>query len=281
MVGLGALFVGSPQAQAVPPELHGSMHHPLVDLSTLPDSAALDSLNDSSTSTLLFTPVYQLEHSLDEFLPGAVGSSDLAESGMTKDDDEDDDDDDDELEPSGGRITPFAFLEGEVIFGVSSASGRDLDDSIVFQGSAEFTLNVSFTGEDLLSIGLEGGIAEDFSFTEDITFEGSLDSPSDTDGGQIELGDLYYEFPVGDRTSLYISATGDDIEDFNPFLDDALSDFGSENPISELLQDFGVQLNYEVADPLELMVGYFSEDGSDPELGLFRGNYSAVAQLGF
>ena len=180
------------------------------------------------------------------------------------------------------QFSPTAFLAGEVILAVSGASGRDFDDSIVFQSSAELIFNVSFTGEDLLAVGFEGGQAEDFSFIEDITFEGRLDSPSDTDGGRLELSELNYEFSVGDRASVYISATGDDIEDFNPILgDDVLSEFGTENPIHSLLGDFGLQFNYELADSLELGLGYFSEDGSDPETGLFNGNYGTFAQLGF
>lgn len=201
---------------------------------------------------------------------------------LGREDDEDDDDDDRNLDKRFPKSFPIVFLEGEVIFGVSGVSGQALGDSPVFQHSAELILNVTFEGDDLLVVGLESGQAEDFSFFEDVTFEGQLEFLSDTDEGVFELSDLSYELPLGDRTSLYISTTGDDIEDFNPVVgDDALSEFGTENPIHSLTEDYGVQVTHEVLDDLELSLGYFTDEGSDPEIGLFKGNYSAFAQLGF
>ena len=176
---------------------------------------------------------------------------------------------------------PYVFLEGEVILGASGVSGRDLEDAIVFQHSAELIVNVTFTGDDHLAVGLEAGRAGDFSFVEDITFEGQLEFVSDTDDGAFELSELSYEWPLGDRTSFYISATGDDMEDFNPVVgDDALSEFGTENPIHAFMEDYGFQLTHEVIDDLDLSLGYFTDEASDPEIGLFKGNYSAFAQLG-
>ena len=180
------------------------------------------------------------------------------------------------------RRLPYVFLEGEVILGASGVSGRDLDDAIVFQHSAELIVNATFTGDDHLAVGVEAGRAGDFSFVEDITFEGQLEFLSDTDDGAFELSELSYEWPLGDRTHLYISATGDNMEDFNPVVgDDALSEFGTENPIHAVMEDYGVQLTHEVIDILDLSLGYFTDEASDPEIGVFKGNYSAFAQLGF
>lgn len=190
--------------------------------------------------------------------------------------------DDHEEDVVTGRGVPYVFLEGEVILSASGVSGYDLDDGIVFQHSAELIVNTTFTGEDLLTVGLESGQAGDFSFVEEMTFEGQLEFLTDTEDGAFELSELSYELPLGDRTSLYISTTGDDMEDFNPVVgDDALSEFGTEIPIHALMEDYGVQLTHEVLDDLELSLGYFTDEASDPEIGLFKGNYSAFAQLGF
>ena len=200
------------------------------------------------------------------------------------------------------HFSPTAFLEGEVILGFSGVSGRNIDDSVVFQESVELTLNVSFTGEDALEVGLESGNSREFLFVDELTFEGRLGFPSDTDGDSLrdssasrfELSELSYEFPIGDRSSLYISTTGDDLSDFNPFLGDnddddddnsdgAISEFGSENPIHNLVEDIGLQLNYDLTDDLGISVGYFSAEASNPEpgAGLFNGNQSAFVQLEF
>ncbi|NJR63924.1 MAG: carbohydrate porin [Cyanobacteria bacterium CRU_2_1] len=89
---------------------------------------------------------------------------------------------------------------------------------------------------------------------------------------------------IGDRASLYISTSGDDLSDFNPSLgDDAISEFGAENPIHSLVEDVGLQLNYELIDELSISLGYFSGDAGNPEpgAGLFNGNQSAFVQLEF
>jgi hypothetical protein len=177
------------------------------------------------------------------------------------------------------------FLTGEAVWGISGVAGRDTHDPIGFQGSVELLLNASFTGQDQLEIGLESGNATDPTFVEDeITFEGRLSDPSGTDDNRFELSELSYEFPVNDSISLYLSATGDDLDDFNPVFGDsgAISEFGSENPIHDLVEDVGVQVNSELSDNLSASLGYFGAE-ADPEAGIgpFNSNYSAFAQLGF
>ena len=183
--------------------------------------------------------------------------------------------------------SPTVVLEGEVNVGVSGVSGSDRDNSVELQESVEFLLNMSFTGEDQLQVGLESGNAAGFGFTDELTSEGRLSLPTNTEGDRFELSELSYEFPVGDRTSLYVSAAGNDLADFNPFFGDsgsgAISEFGTENPIDSLVGDFGLQLNYELTDALGLSLGYFSGNASNskPGAGLFNGDYSAFVQLGF
>lgn len=194
---------------------------------------------------------------------------------------------DSDIEVETQKFSPTVLLEGEAILGVSGASGGDLDGSVVFQESVELILNVSFTGEDRLKVGIESGNAMRFSFVDKITFEGRLSFPSDTNGNRFELSELSYEFPVGDRASVYISTSDNDLNDFNPFLGDssdgAISEFGTENPIHSLVDDFGLQLNYDLTDELSLSLGYFTEQASDSEAGagLFNGNQSAFVQLKF
>lgn len=183
------------------------------------------------------------------------------------------------------QVSPTVTLSGEAIFGLTTPIGADVEQVTTFQNSVELVLNASFTGEDELEIGLENGTGSEFSFNEEITQEGQLSFLEDTEGGAFELSELSYEFPVSDRGTLYISVTGEDLEDFNPILGEdttgALSEFGSENPVNNLVEDVGVQFNYDLTEALNLGIGYFSEDGADTEIGLFRGNFGAFAQLSF
>ena len=225
---------------------------------------------DCSSQNIIRGSIYRLVSDTDNNRDGWNESASL------------DDLDDIEEDVTVEQELPYVFLEGEVIFSASGVSGRDLEDSVVFPHSVELIVNTTFTGEDLLAVGLEAGRAGDFSFVEEVTFEGQLEFLSDTDNGVLELSELSYELPLGDRTSLYLSVTGDDMEDFNPVVgDDALSEFGTEIPIHALMEDYGVQVTHEVLDDLELSLGYFTADASDPDIGLFKGNYSAFAQLGF
>ena len=184
------------------------------------------------------------------------------------------------------QFSPTGFLEGEVIFGVSGITGGEVSDPIVFQESAELILNISFTGEDLLQVGIESGNGIPFSFVDELTFEGRLSFPSETEDHHIELSELSYAFPIGDRTSVYISTAGNDLNDFNPLLsgssDGAISEFGTENPINSLVGDVGLQLTYDLSDASSISAGYFS-NASDPEAGtgLFNGNQSTFIQFQF
>lgn len=186
------------------------------------------------------------------------------------------------------KFSPTLTLSGEAVFGITNVFGKDINESAVFQGSVELTFNASFTGEDELEVSIETGNLVESSFIESTTFEGRLGFLSDSDRNRIELSELSYEFPIGERLSVYISTTGDDLSDFNPFFDSKdnsgdgpISEFGSENPIHNLVEDFGLQLNYDLTENLSISLGYFAEEANSSESGLFNGNQSSFVQLEF
>ncbi|MEL6232271.1 MAG: iron uptake porin [Cyanobacteria bacterium J06627_3] len=182
------------------------------------------------------------------------------------------------------QVSPVITLSGEAIFGVSDVAGNDINENSRFDRSIELVLEASFTGDDQLEIGIEAGSAGEFSFNDEITAEGQLSFLTDTEDN-FELSELSYEFPIGDDGSIYISTTGDDLDDFNPFLEDSLigsiSEFGSENPIHSLVEDVGIQINYEPIDDVEIGIGYFADSASDSSTGLFNRNNSAFLQVGY
>lgn len=112
-----------------------------------------------------------------------------------------------------------------------------------------------------------------------------VDTPS------ISKRELSYEFPINDRASLYVSTTSNDLSDFNPFLSDRdndddssegeISEFGSENPIYNLVEDTGLELNYDLTDNLSIGLGYFSGASSESVADSFNGDRSAFVQLEF
>ncbi|MBW4621613.1 MAG: iron uptake porin [Cyanosarcina radialis HA8281-LM2] len=185
------------------------------------------------------------------------------------------------------QFSPTVVLEGEAVFGLSDVAGKEVDEPLVFQSSVELKVNASFTGKDTLEIGLESGNRREFSFVGERTFEGRLSFPGSTD--RFELSELSYQFPIGDRASVYISTAGNDLDDLNPFLGGgnegtaaSISEFGEENPIHRLVGDVGLQFDYDFTDELSISLGYFSDEGNEPRSGgLFNGNKSAFAQLKF
>ncbi|NER30666.1 MAG: carbohydrate porin [Symploca sp. SIO1C4] len=185
------------------------------------------------------------------------------------------------------QFSPTGTFSGEVLLGISSAWGRDLDDSPVFQGSIELEFNFSFTGEDSLEVAIESGNAVDFSFVEEITLEGRLGFTESTEDNRFEISEFSYEFPLGEQIEVFISLSGDDLNDFNRFFEDGesgpISEFGGENSIHSLVEDAGIELKYEFNDTLTFGVGYYSEKAEKPEpgAGLFNGNFSVFAQVEF
>ena len=180
------------------------------------------------------------------------------------------------------QVSPVVTLSGEAIFGIADTIDTTTNEGAQFYRSVELIFGASFTGEDFLEIGIEGGSAGEFNFNDEITAEGQLSFLTDTEDN-LEISELSYEFPLGEDGTVLISTTGDDLEDFNPLLEDSvkgsLSEFGSENPIHSLVEDVGIQLNYEITDGLDIGVGYFAENASGS--GLFNGNVSAFAQIGY
>jgi hypothetical protein len=185
------------------------------------------------------------------------------------------------------QFSPTSILTGEVIWGLAGVVNDGADETSVFQGSVELSLQTSFTGEDELEIELESGNAVDFPNWENGTLEGRLGFPGGTDEDRVELSGLSYEFPTGDQTNILIAADGDNLRSMNPFLGSSssgtISEFGQENPIHNLVEDTGIGVEHEFNDTLSIRLGYFSGEAFDSNAGegFFNGDYSVSAQLEF
>jgi hypothetical protein len=161
------------------------------------------------------------------------------------------------------QFAPTTTLSGEVILAISDDFGGETEDNLALQQRTQLTLRTSFTGEDRLRVTMRNGNVKQFSYVENLTYEGRLGFDTDTEG-RLELSNLSYQFPIDDRASLFIAPVGDDVDASNPILRDrgtgSISRFGRQNPIYRLVESGGVGLEYEFSDELELSLGYYNQE---------------------
>lgn len=208
-------------------------------------------------------------------------------------------------------------LRAEAIFGLSNAFGdgkayppldqaadfgfqdsdlnrRSVNDNTVFSNRLRLGLATTFTGEDLLWTRLDAGNTNDFlraTGTPMATLSYAYDN-----GNDIQLGQLYYKFPIGDRIQMTIGTAGMDFDDispttFNPVYGDgtnAISRFADRNPFvyrAGTGSNAGAGVNFWFGKDrkVALTAAYLASDAGNPadKNGLFNGDNTIVGQLMF
>jgi hypothetical protein len=197
-------------------------------------------------------------------------------------------------------------LNGEAIFSVSDAFGGVADNDgnednnpddnseITFSDRVRLNFDTSFTGEDRLRTRLEAGNIT--RYDADLTGTNSTRLGYDANNdNNIEIRDLHYRFPVGEKADVWVGAFGLDLDDVfntgNPELADsgtgALSRFGRYNPLLfRGPQGTGAGVNLDIIeDKVGVNALYLTDDANASSAsegqGLFNGSYSAGAQLEF
>ena len=179
------------------------------------------------------------------------------------------------------------------------AGGRRLQDNTIFSDRIRLNLVTSFTGKDQLFTRLEANNSIAFNSPVSGTnmTRTSWDSTNDTTNS-VQMGKLYYRFPVGDKINVIVDAIGgefyDNFNTINPLLSStpigSLSRFGRFSPIyrasntsSASNTGSGVSAVFKLSDKITLSGGYLARRGSDPSAGkgLFDGSYGALTQLAF
>lgn len=179
-------------------------------------------------------------------------------------------------------------LEGSAIFALGDAFGEQTgeDNNTVFRQRVRLYFETSFTGKDQLTTRLDFGNFEQFDLH---TNEGRLGFDTNTEG-EVELGDVEYSFPVGDRLTVLLELNDASVHDFtdviNPFLSDsdtgAISRFGRRNPIYRIPNtNAGGGARLRLSDALSFDFGYLAGFANNPNSGsgLFNGDYGAIGQL--
>jgi hypothetical protein len=198
-------------------------------------------------------------------------------------------------ELEANQFSTTTKLTGEVVMMLAGATGDSStgadDNQIVFQHRTRLNFNTSFSGEDLLITRMQVGNSEAFN---GIGGAGTLTNQvfGDT-GNTFVLDTLQYQFPVGDKARVFLTANAgiwDDMANtLNPYFEDfdggsgSISAFAQRSPIYRIGGGAGLGVNYDFSDNLQLTLGYLAGEAGSPELGagLFDGNYSALAQLTF
>ncbi|MGL5059498.1 MAG: iron uptake porin [Microcoleus sp.] len=204
-------------------------------------------------------------------------------------------------ELEANQFSTTTKLNGEVIFalagigGGDDAEGNEADNTTAFGSRVRLNFDTSFSGKDLLRTRLQVLNLGSFSTNNTKTAEGELRfnaGPFGEASNTVNVDALLYQFPLGNRTTVILEANAGATDDFtntvNPYFDGdggsgALSNFGTRNPIYNLIGGSGLALRHQFGDKLELSLGYMAGSAASPTQGngLFNGSYGALAQLTF
>ncbi|NEP60236.1 MAG: iron uptake porin [Symploca sp. SIO2G7] len=159
---------------------------------------------------------------------------------------------------------------------------EDLDAVPSFGGGVRLDFDTSFTGRDLLRTRIQAGnvsgLASGVTGTAMTNIAGNISTSND-----VRLSKLFYRFPIGDRGSAYVAATGQSASDFVPALNPAstIALFGFYNPIYDVGFGTGGGLYYQLSDLIGVGASYYTASSSNPEAGsgLFNGDFNALGQI--
>ena len=171
---------------------------------------------------------------------------------------------------SGGAY----FTTGSVDAGTGSA-----DEELYMQYAYGLDLTSSFTGEDMLYMGMEAGnAAADKPLT-------SMDSATSTTGGAITLHSLYYAFPLGD-----LSVTAGPLVDQDDIVAATTSKYSDAFRLGAMPYSLagnetgpGIGATYATDNGIVVSASFVADDGDDSSKGINAdtGNDVTTLTLGY
>ncbi|MEC4985007.1 MAG: iron uptake porin [Oscillatoria sp. PMC 1068.18] len=198
------------------------------------------------------------------------------------------------------QFSTTAKLRGFVTFGLIDYFSGEGETNAVLQDDVVLRISTSFTGNDLLEIGLIGTNTDvpefdtpnngrDVGSTREATpfwsFEGTLNN-------DVRLQSLDYTFTAfeaGDFKAVFTIFTqrgfGSGRFEFGPdgsaWLGPgrALSAFAARSPVFRLNGRTGIITRFQITPRIRIGGTYQANPGSNPDRGLFSGNYFAAAQM--
>lgn len=186
------------------------------------------------------------------------------------------------------------ILRGGINFSMAGAFGdrqavtrgenpsEDLDETLTLSSLVSLSLDTSFTGRDRLRTGILAGNGNNFGSSVTGTDMTRLIGAVNT-GNDVIIGTVFYEFPLGDRGIMAITPAADFPTRIFPALNpvSSISNFGAESPIYSFAFGAGTVAYYQFTDELAAGITYLTTSGSNPDEGLFNGQYTALGQVTF
>ena len=192
-------------------------------------------------------------------------------------------------ELAANQFALYTKFNASATFGLSQAFVEaGADENTVLQQRVRINFDTSFTGTDQLRTRLQAGNFSAFNFVGDITNEAQLAYGTDT-SNDIVLNDLFYNFRIGEKLSVYLLVNSGEWDDFVTVVETlitatgtgAISNFSFNHIYNAGGQGAGIGADYQITDAVKLSFGYQSGEANNPDNsnGLFNGDYSVLGRL--
>jgi hypothetical protein len=184
-------------------------------------------------------------------------------------------------------FSPQVELEGEAIIALADVWQNDNDSSLTLGNRLRLDFITSFSDLDEFQIRLQGRSIPEL---EEVTGTNMSNLGFDgADDNEIEIDEIEYEILLTETTKLNLYALGGGMGDIIPAInplfsgsgDGAISLFGRENPIRRQAEGTAIALSQDLGEKFNFTAGYVSNQANEPDSGLLKTPYGAIAQVVF
>ncbi|MEM9976709.1 MAG: iron uptake porin [Cyanobacteria bacterium P01_D01_bin.2] len=162
----------------------------------------------------------------------------------------------------------------------------DSSDEVTFEYRARLNFDTSFTGEDRLRLRLQS--SDDMDAPNDYLVDGLADSSGSGGEDNLQLDDVLYQFPLGERIDVEIAANSRSAGQLNssnivPYASNAVAEFGEDGFFESAFDQDGslaVGFNVGLTDNIILDLAYSTDNGQDAAVGIFE-EYEYLVQLNY
>lgn len=162
----------------------------------------------------------------------------------------------------------------------------DDSDEVTFEYRARLNFDTSFTGEDRLRLRLQS--SDDMDAPNDFLVDGLADSSGSGGEDNLQLDDVLYQFPLGERIDIEIAANSRSAGQLNssnivPYASNAVAEFGEDGFFESAFDQDGslaVGVNIGLTDNIILDLAYSTDNGQDSSEGIFE-EYEYLVQLNY
>ncbi|NEQ55482.1 MAG: iron uptake porin [Leptolyngbya sp. SIO3F4] len=159
-------------------------------------------------------------------------------------------------------------------------------DEVTFEYRARLNFDTSFTGEDRLRLRLQS--SDDMDAPNSYLVDGLADSSGSGGEDNLQLDDVLYQFPLGERIDVEIAANSRSAGQLNssnivPYARNAVAEFGEDGFFESAFDQDGslaIGVNIGLTDNIILDLAYSTDNGQDADEGIFE-EYEYLVQLNY